>query len=59
MIDYEELRNCVERHITCNERSCLPKKAGRLVCRYKAPWDLCEESKLYVILNGMKEVILF
>ena len=23
MTDYEELLNCVERHITCNEKTCL------------------------------------
>lgn len=45
MIDYEELLNYVERHITCNEKSHLRKKKGKLVCRYKAPWDLCENSK--------------
>lgn len=54
MIDYEELLNCVEHHITCNVKSCLRKKGGKLVCRYKAPWELCHISKLYVDDNGEK-----
>ena len=37
MIDNEEILNCVERHITCNEKSCLQKKGGKMVCRYHAP----------------------
>ena len=53
-IDYEELLNCVERHITCNAKSCLRKKGGKMVCRYKAPWELCQTSKLYVDENGEK-----
>jgi len=51
-MDYEELLNCVERHITCNEKSCLRKKGRKFLCRYKAPWKLCNKSKLYVDENG-------
>ena len=55
MIDYEELLNCVEHHITCNEKSCLRKKGGKMVCRYHAPWDLCDHSKLYIDEQGEKK----
>jgi hypothetical protein len=55
MIDYEELLNCVEHHITCNQKYCLRKKARKLVCRYKAPWDLCDQSRLYVEEIGEKK----
>jgi len=48
MINYEELLNYVEHHITCNEKPFLHKKVGRLVCLYKSPWDLCDHSKFYV-----------
>ena len=55
MTDYEELINYVERHISCNERSCLRKKGGKLVCRYHAPWDICDQSKLYIDEQGEKK----
>ena len=54
MIDYEELLICVEGHIICNEKTFLHKKVGRLVCHYKAPWDLCDHSKLYLDQNWEK-----
>ena len=47
MIDYEELLNCVEYHITCNEKSCLRKKGGKMVYRYHVPWDPFDHSKIY------------
>ena len=56
MTDYEELLNCVERHITCNEKSCLRKRRGKMVCRYHAPWDLCDHSKLYIDEQREKKV---
>lgn len=54
MIDYQELLNFVERHITCNERSCFRKKSGRLVCRYKAPWIYVMSQKS--MLMGMEKI---
>lgn len=54
MLDYEELLDFVECHITCNKKYCLCKNARILVCRDKAPWDLCDHSKLYVDENGEK-----
>ena len=46
--DYEELLNRVQRHTKCSVDSCLRKKGTILTCRYNAPWDLSEESRLFI-----------
>lgn len=53
--DYKELLNCVQRHTKCTVDSSLCKKGTILTCLYNAPWDLCNESRLFIDDQGRKK----
>lgn len=53
--DYEELLNHVQRHTKCNVDSCLCKNDTILICQYNAPWDLCDELRLFIDDEGRKK----
>ena len=47
--------NRVQRHTKCSVDSCLCKKGTILTCWYNAPWDLSEESRLFIDDQGRKK----
>jgi ATP-dependent DNA helicase PIF1 len=53
--DYEHLLNRVQRHTKCSVDSCLRKKGSILSCRYNAPWDVRDESLLFIDEKGRKK----
>jgi len=53
--DYKELLNRVQKHTKCTVDSCLCKKGTILTCWYNAPWDLCDESRLFIDDQGRKK----
>jgi hypothetical protein len=53
--DYEHLLNHVQRHTTCSVDSCLCKKGYVLTCRYNAPWEVRDDSLLFIDEKGRKK----
>jgi hypothetical protein len=53
--DYEHLLNRVQRHTKCSVDSCLRKKGAILSCRYNAPWEVRDESLLFIDEKGRKK----
>ena len=50
--DYEHLLNHVQRHKNCSVDSCLRKKGSILKCRYNAPWEVRDDSILFIDEKG-------
>ena len=53
--DYEHLLNRVQRHTKCSVDSCLRKKGSILSCCYNSPWDVQDESLLFIDEKGRKK----
>ena len=53
--DYEQLANRVQRHTRCSTNSCLWKKGSSYTCRYNAPWELKDHSKLFIDDKGQNK----
>ena len=53
--DYEQLANRVQRHTRCSTNSCLWKKGSSYTCRYNAPWELQDHSKLFIDDKGQNK----
>ena len=53
--DYEQLANRVQCHTRCSVHSCLRKKGSSYMCRYNAPWELQDQSKIFVNDKGHKK----
>jgi ATP-dependent DNA helicase PIF1 len=53
--DYEHLLNRVQRHTKCSVDSCLRKKGSILKCRYNAPWEVRDDSILFIDEKGKKK----
>jgi ATP-dependent DNA helicase PIF1 len=53
--DYEHLLNRVQRHTKCSVDSCLRKKGSILKCRYNAPWEVHDDSILFIDEKGKKK----
>jgi hypothetical protein len=53
--DYEHLLNCVQRHTKCSVDSYLYKKGAILSFHYNDPWDVRDESLLFIDEKGRKK----
>jgi hypothetical protein len=50
--DYEHLLNCVQIHTKCSANYCFQKKGSIITCRYNAPWEVHDDSILFIDEKG-------